>query len=550
MKQTTASSDPIQDFTSSPLLRSTDNDTGPQPEAGQSSGQGDSDEDILDISKVLQEQKAQAQMQQEEIARKNRLANVKRRALEIQAIREKGRRSPATDDEDLEVVEVETRLVADKRRSTRAKNYEKRLAGVAGFQFKPSKHSPSEILGNTQSEAMLEHAAESTFGSIQSRRASGSKLGHRDLQAMMLRKASKQGLQLTREKEEEWIRRGGKIPGKRWEGSSTKQMSLGELVDQLAQKKSERNETSESNDGDSDDSDNGSDEDWEPLNRGSTSPLRFGGEDAGPSGIGVRKVLSDPEDNEDVVGSHGQARHLAHRANRMVVSDSDDEGVNERRTAGRILVPTTSVVIEDEKDISLSKHTLSHKGSISSMGESTADEENKENDKRWMFDHGEDKENMVVPRHIPTGRYSRGSSILDLEEQTKRWSMSPRDEANEIPLPSERKPLQAKKLDDSDDFHSVVSVIKCDSPSALRSSSDLANLKPLQPAFGERAGGFSQFFDDDEGVHVDENAPAPLALRQNSDESRLSLQPSFEPKVIDTGNLSDMFSPEPEVSFV
>ncbi|KAH8118471.1 MRC1-like domain-containing protein [Phellopilus nigrolimitatus] len=554
------SSDPIQEFTSSPMLNPADVPLEHRPAAGPSTLRGSSDEEMPNARELLKRLAEKKQKGEADAQRRKSLAVAKRRALEVKA--QKGVQTDS-DDDDLEVVEESIHVEKHPKQLKVTTDYEKRLANVAGFRVK--RHSLPGNLEGTQGEKVMKLAAKSAFSDHHERRV-GTAVDHRSLQSAMLNKASKQSMQLTREKEEEWQRRGGRLTSKQRAALTSEPFSIKRLAGELAVRRPHVGHDGEDGPADTGSaSDASRDGDWIPELRGSTSPQgdrsskgsgeeeELEGNEANASDVefhneNVRVVqqLVDTEDEEEPARKR-QSRRTVQRA---VISDSENEGGSTRRSGGRVLIPDTSMVIDD----------LGHRGSISSAGESAPDEENKENDTRLMFDNGDDKENIVVPRHSLPGRPRelggrQSSNVFDLEEGAARLSMSPSANAENTEARRERRPLQSKKVDEIDDpftSRSPSVIAPYESPKSFRISSTSTSPKMLRPAFGGGVGGFSQFFNDDEGVIPADGSTSPGGFlqpafgAQTSQKGNHFVHPSFEPKPMELGDFSDMFSPEAE----
>ncbi|KAI5124746.1 hypothetical protein M0805_005380 [Coniferiporia weirii] len=546
-----ASSDPIQDFTSSPMLNPTDTLTILQSLAGPSGLKGSSDEEHNEREKQL----GSGQDEDTSARRKKSLALIKRRALEAKV--EGGLTD--TDDDDLEVVEGSIHVETLPRRSKIATDYEKRLANVAGYRMGgTNRHSLSESLEGSQGEKVLKLAAKSAFGDRYTRRSSTA-VGHRSLQSAMLKRASKQSVALTREKEEEWQRRGGKLPSKQRIVSSDEPFSIQRLAEELALRKvqTERDDMPDEVTGNRLDSDDSDDEDWNPESHGPASPTvdkSLGGSNKEVLGGNVANVGDIDFHNQDkralqqasnTEGEHKSERRLRkpwRTASRMVMSDSEEEETGELHCKDRVLVPDTSVVISD----------LVHGGSISPLNESVLDEENKENDTPLLFEIGEDKENLVMPLYPSIEMGSHQPRGVLLVEGTSRTSVSPNAGTHR-----ERKPLQVRKRDDVDDSLASRSSIISNSPKASRMESASSSTRGhLPPDFGWETRGFSQLFDDDDNTtHYDKNTSSSGPLKPGF-QFQIShgvldfpLQPSFEPKPVKSVSLSDVFSSESQPRF-
>ncbi|THH12400.1 hypothetical protein EW145_g66 [Phellinidium pouzarii] len=511
------SSDPIQDFTSSPALIST---ADPHVAAGPSNLHDSSGEEMPYMRDILKKQEADAQ----------------------------------------QVVEGSIHVETHHKRSRTAADYEKKLASVAGFRMGAGRYSLPGGFEGSQGEKALKFAAKSAFGDRFARRGNSS-VDHRSLQSAMLSKASKQSMQITRGKEEEWQRRGGKLSSKQRTMSVDGPYSIQRLAGELAFRKSEAesDDQQDANTNVGSGSEESNDEDWQSevhdsvdLNAGRSpneSEEEFEGDDVGDENIYGENVnaLQTAFDSEDE-GKPGRRQFkVRHKSKRVIVSDSDGEEINQRQSSRRILASDTLVFIGD----------LGHRDPVSSASESVLDEENKENDTRLLLDNSEDKENHVTPLHSSAGRASRRSSaVLDFQERTRHLPMSPNADTGNIDVLREHKPLQARKMDDLDDLFapSASPTISFPKPSQARFTS--TSPKALRSAFGtERS--FSQLFDDDENAALADENMSPKSFLQpafrfhtSQKGSDFALRPSFEPKPLKLGNLSDVFSSDSQPRFM
>lgn len=478
-------------------------------------GQNESDDEMPDIQQLLEDKLEEKRAKKDAAQKREELNRIKHRALEH-------RRSAADDESSDSGLEIEP--VSEMKPGFRTKahmDYEKRLAAVAGFRA--GRHSLPTALEGSQGDATLQSAAKSTF-STRGPRNKPSQVGHRDLQYAMRQKASKQSMKLTKEKEEEWQRRGGKLLHKR--DPDETDFSIQGLADLLAQAKEGNGDEEAAGEARSD-SEDADDEDCVPVDRGSTSPpggQSVAGSDdedqAEPVPLGSdreeeRQTTVDGEDTDD----QGRRRSIRHAANRMIVSDSDDEN-KLQRPAGKVLVPETSLILEDGDRRS------------STYSEGNSDKENRENDLRGPTDGDKENSMLLSPRSPMESRgllARRSSGILSLDERA-RMSVSP----------SSRRPLQARKLSDHDLFFSG------GSPKVPRQISRTSSPKDARPIFGSSLGGFSQFFhENDSAPLVDEAASTKGTLKPAFQENKSEgtfLQPSFVPKAIQKGTLSDFFS--------
>lgn len=512
------SSDPIQDF-SSPAPAPAQMPSSPEPGP---SAHIISDEDTPTMQDILNPRSGEKHDAEVVEQRRKSLALVKQRVLE-----KKERKAPQSDisDEDLELV------VEDKhaKKSKLALDYEKRLANVAGFR--PGRLSLASELDGSQGDHAIKLASKPAFSDV-NRRTSAA-LNHRDLQHMIRNKAIKQSKELTREKEEEWESRGGTTLAKLRAGQLIIEDIAKQLIERRVHGVDDEKLVIQDSEADRKISDDEDDGDWRPLERGSASPTARSikgsdEEEELEDEVSNNSENENPDENiqptpdtEGPDSPNQRQRHIRRAAKRTVMLDSDDENEDDR---GRVLVPHTSLVIDDNalRDTELSEG-----------------EENKENDTRLAFENGEDKENIAVSSQGLAGSRlgTRQPSIFDLSSGPSRFSMSP--------SPSPRRPLQARRSDDDAlIFRSPPSILTFGSPKSNRVVSSTPST--LQPAFGDFSnGGFSQIFNDSEGILQSDGSATPkdshkLNLKSPGDDFS-SLQSSFEPLPLKTNTFSDDF---------
>ncbi|KAL5527514.1 hypothetical protein ACEPAG_6315 [Sanghuangporus baumii] len=506
------SSDPIQDFTSSPMGNVMDASTEVEPKAGLAGLQSASEDDMPDVHELVRAEEV-TQKGDAEVQRRKRLALLKRQALASKT----QEADFDSDDDDLEIMSDDRDVGSG--RSKGSTELEKRLAGVAGFRVGTSKHVFSEVLGSSQGDRELKLAAKPTFSDRDAGRHR-MHFSHRDLQSAMFSKATKQSMSLTREKEEEWKRRGGKLAGKQRTALASQPLSLGHLAENLALKRRHGGQDSlqDGEERDTPGSEDSSDEEWQPEERGSVSPSNERGFDDEEELEGsvsedcatVREVAAatqntnHEETDDDDENLSRPARHAMRSTNHLVVSDSEDEETRRQHKAGRILVPDTSFVIDAGQGNELSS-------------EAGPDEENKENNTPLAIDSGDDKENAIPMERSPMGRPYFGnrqhSGFFNLSEGNRHLSLSPMADVDNEGSPSVRRPLQAKRISDFDDPFILRSPSASTSPKTPKSRgtrSAVSSPASLRPAFDGKTGGFTQLFNDEEGVHMDASSTSVL----------------------------------------
>ncbi|KLO16360.1 hypothetical protein SCHPADRAFT_901592 [Schizopora paradoxa] len=512
------SSDPIQQF-SSPARKSL---IAPLPKAKPLHSQPsfpkaleDSDEELLDVKDILQHDKAQKSEVETKEQRRKSLAMAKQKLLQQNARKlANANQSDCESDDDLEFVEDES------NKKVKQKGLESKVRELHGMR--PGRKSMPVEIGETQ---VLKAAAQPHFSGRPTK--DSARVDHRHLLTMMRNKGMKQSERITKGKEEEWVERGGHLKQK------TVAPVQGNVLAALVERLKKPNEGKM--DGDlGEGTDEGSDEDWDPENEGSGSEAPLSGEEKENAPVEQAEDVqmhNDPEndDEENVNPNQKVGRRPLHRqSGRAVISDEEDGSPSLRPT--KILVPDTSMVL-DSPNI-LEQHRA-RRASISSFDDASFDEnDNKENDMSLMFDQGEDKENLAVPRlHSPGSRAlsnSQNRNVFDLADgMRQRLSMSPLSAGPSSASKRVRNPLQPRSFaDDMDEEFPPLSatVVGSDSPVRPNHSSASSSPKPLQPAFGEGLGGFTQLFNDEDGAN-DENMPPPKSV----------LKPAFSFSSISSG---------------
>ncbi|KAL5508121.1 hypothetical protein ACEPAH_5739 [Sanghuangporus vaninii] len=508
------SSDPIQDFTSSPMGNAMDTSTEVEPKPGLSGLQSASEDDMPDVHELVKTEEV-IQKGKAEVQRRKRLALLKRQAL---ASETRQANFDSDGDDDLEIMSDDRDVGSGRLRGSA--ELEKRLAGVAGFRVGTSKHVFSEALESSQGDRELKLAAKPTFGDRDAGRHR-MHFSHRDLQSAMLSKATKQSMSLTREKEEEWKRRGGKLAGKQRTALASRPLSLGHLAENLVLKRRHGGQDSlqDGEERDTPGSEDSSDEEWRPEERGSVSPSKERGfdDDEELEGSGsedcatIREVavVTQNTDNHEGTDDDDESlrrptRHARRSANHLVVSDSEGEETQQQHKTDRILVPDTSFVIDAVQGNELSS-------------EAGPDEENKENNTPLAVDSGDDKENAIPMERSPVGRPYFGnrqhSGFFNFSDGNRHLSLSPMADVDNESSPSVRRPLQAKRIGDFDDpfiFRSPSASTSPKTPKSKGTRSAVSSPASLRPAFDGKAGGFTQLFNDEEGVHMDASSTSVL----------------------------------------
>ncbi|KAJ7688416.1 MRC1-like domain-containing protein [Mycena rosella] len=374
--------------------------------------------------------------------------------------------------------------------------------------------------------------------------------------------------EMTKNKEDEWVRRGGRVVEVGGEDVDALRNATLKQYAEKGQKNAEAREARMQDDFEEDDDDDANDADWSET-RGSASPRPQQGSDADEEDADTTMV-NDEEDEDDDDNEENEAPSVLNRGPRRTIAiiDSDSENENDenavpvRKSASFILRENTHG--QDEVDENVSPIELTgavlHRGSVSSMDERTEDEGDKENNTHLMYDKSEDKENKAVPRHPFGARPALGrqGSLFGLEEGMQRsLSMSPGEhepmndgtdnENDENDAGGDRRrPLQNLLAEEDPFLAEPGPSASVDFATRLQQTSSLPLDTPdatLRPSFeiGARVGGksvaFSQFSDD--GATSFKGAPLQPGFsdlfeagteQQQSPKRPLALSASFSAK--------------------
>ncbi|KIK65579.1 hypothetical protein GYMLUDRAFT_361030 [Collybiopsis luxurians FD-317 M1] len=431
------------------------------------------DEPLPDLDQILQEKKAKD------------LKAKKLLLLQRQQQQQDAFKADDDDDDDLEVVDgpnismqVAVKEEAEARKSGRPSltASERILQKHAGIS---TSRRPTEVRSTTQARNPGE------------------------LSMVLMRNVREDNARRSKEKGEEWVRRGGKPLDSEIPVTETRGIEwyAQQALDNAGKTKAETEEGGEEEDED--------DEEWTPALRGSASPepqeLGSGDEDNENEGEEDQDVTMVAEEDAST-----QDEAPSRRSNRNVIgSDTEDENdENVRPQLGRVLVPDSMI-------LDLPAPQVPHRQSDSSCDGATEDEGDKENNDRLMYDRGEDKENTAVVRYGLSSQGNSGTrpslgprqtSLLNLEEGlASRLSMSPgpggysTDEDKENP----RSPLKTLSVTDIAPAPVPFAVRLQRSAQAITADE---NSEPLSPTFAppisrqRQISGFSQFSDDGEGA--------------------------------------------------
>ena len=510
-----SSSDPIQEYTSPNKLEAEylAEQSVSTPDA--LDGQGSDDEEMPDVSALLEADN--------ERRKQLRLNTAKQRALE-QA--ERARQLMDDDDDDL-VIEGKDQRLGVKLASTSSAPVLKpsRLDPKLALGSKSNRYLPRVRghLGKGLHRTTVQNSQKGLFGSL---------LGRVDAQSQDLRK----------QKEEEWLSRGGKLKSNASELQVGEETELDRSLKRFLEAGTDATAGQEA--GGASDEEDPEDNDWVPENRGSASPMNSPSreedseaEQSGPDDQDEGGTEIEEGTNDEAPKTRVPLR--ISRPSRVVNSDSEDEA-DDKENAGpgfsRVLVPDTSGIFETQPPARKVSSLLSPRIS-------PVDEEDKENNSRLMYDNDADKENVAVPRHVPLGRPAlgdrQGSGLFGLSEGFKRSLSVSSGEDTGIDSDVLRVSNAPVPSDDLDDPFAFPAPLQPSSSRRIQANS--LSPQPLQPAFGEDSTSYSQFFGDDP---VPINQKLRFAASQASEPPATLSTSQSSPKALDIGGMSQLFSTE------
>ncbi|KAH9947256.1 MRC1-like domain-containing protein [Amylocystis lapponica] len=391
------------------------------------------------------------------------------------------------DDSDLEVVQGDMQIVAKEEAQNRRAMHARNIKPSAGRKNQLAHAGPLRGSGAGSHKKTIDRAGADTSLHIlqaaatpsfswhpKEARDQGPKMNRKKLDEFLLHGIQKQAQEEQTRKEEEWVRRGGKLK-LRPEDVDQDEPPKNHLLTVISKGLS----ASRQEDGGYDEeSDEGHDGDYRPDERGSGSDDE---EDTQPQ---VYDVPGDqPEDEDDTSDQENvdmpRPRRGAHYR-RLFPSIQSDEENDENfprhpQLSGNILVPGTSPVgrhASPRRESAISMVT-NRRNSLSSQDERMEDGTDKENDARLMFDQGEDKENTAVLARSPTLRPLSLRPML-MDQDDDEW------EPRGNPF-ADRTPLKELRRDDEDADPFAFSGQS--RRIARRQLESLSGDTPLRPAF-------------------------------------------------------------------
>jgi hypothetical protein len=490
-------------------------ETGTDKHAGSGSG---SDVEMPGIGEILAEKEERESW---------RIQKERLQQLKLTAIAQQQQKTASTsagsplgaeqdsDDDGLDVVsdtmhsvareEAAARATAGRTRPSAGRTTLLRFARVAASPQRSGAH-PLIPATDESPEKLMTAAAQPTFLSSLAR-GNGAAVGRgkrnvgmtkADLERMVLRSAEAQSEQLRREKEEEWVRRGGRVMGiMEAVGEEKVQQLIGEAL--------ERGEDTPAQGGDDAGSDDDDDDaDYDPIERGSASPQQK--QEEAPMHIEEKRAYVDERPDDDIA-------EAAALAATEVDSETESGAPNNARLRRRTARPGHAIIGSDDEDgPPAAKHTdicpppLSLPGFPSPAFTSIASPWPSGNAEPIDRDHDHendpdvsgndtDKENRAVARHGPAPTH--GARVLFDDILSSRAGMGSAVQPSVL-------------LTDDDPFTFTPSPAKA-REQALRS---LGSTPPRHIA-GKR--GLSQMFEEEDGGGL---APVPALMIQNVDGER------------------------------
>ncbi|TFK43271.1 hypothetical protein BDQ12DRAFT_661965 [Crucibulum laeve] len=521
--QAPPSSDPIQSFSSPELHRRTDDfsfhakerEKSPSPKRASLQGQislpalADSDDELTDVPQLIAETEVKPSVEE----KRRKLIETKQRWLS----QHKQDVRVDDSDDDIEIVSATTKDKLKVAEAQRKQGHKKNIIDIQRQRMKlPIKPKPS-------ADDSFSSPAKGSRANLHSLVGNGKKaLTMDELNRTLAQRVLAVNREVTRQKEEEWVQRGGRAIG---EGEPSS-VSIDDAQKAYAERglKAAEDKLNNSVDYEEEDED-GSDGDWAPELRGSASPEPGAEEDEEEDGDDENdeNMREDEEEdftmvNEDanIAGADDEVTDkenviIRTRNRRQAVVDSDDSDTESSSVPKK---PSLTQVENFENSLPVASL---RRQSTSSLDEPTDDE--KENSTEFMF---ADKENQAVSQlsasRPPLG--TRTGSLSGLEHDIQRGlSMSPGlgarglDE-NDMDTDSsaiKRVPFGELSRDSSFSSQAGPSNLTQTFVSQLQRASASTPSGPHPPAptlspaafiKGDRLAGFSQFSDDESVFEV------------------------------------------------
>ncbi|PFH52595.1 hypothetical protein AMATHDRAFT_1995 [Amanita thiersii Skay4041] len=326
----------------------------------------------------------------EQEAKMKALHAVKQRALALQNVQKV---DDDNDDDDIEIVESSRlqRLEAEVR-ATRGANKQKRHPVLGGVGSKSTSKNHSKDIGSI------------LIGTKAFRADGHGNLTKDELIAILKERAEEQKSSLTKQKEEEWVRRGGRC-----------KVPVAELMDHLASRtvldvyvqRGLQNATKQQK------AAHQMDEESTPIHSAVLAEVAESTYDSPTplnNHIESSSDVDDQGDHDDDPENKPRYRKNSRRTVAILDSDSEHEDghshsieqdLSSFQFGASALRDTPTLDESDDNSMPPPTYVPSniHRGSISSLDEQAGDRSDKENNQQLMFDRSEDKENKAVVRH-------------------------------------------------------------------------------------------------------------------------------------------------------
>ena len=324
------------------------------------SGSG-SDVEMPGISEIL----AQKEARESQRAQRERLQQLKLAAIAQQQQKRASTSAGSplgaeqdSDDDGLDVVpdtmhsvareEAAARAAAGQSRPSAGRTTQLRFARVPDSPQRSDAHSTIPATDKSP-EKLMAAAAQSTFitslarggGAVAGRGKRNAGMTKADLERMVLRSAEAQSEQLRREKEEEWVRRGGRVVGVM---EAVGEEKIQELIAEALERSGD---TSARDDGGGDaGSDNDDDDaDYVPIERGSASPQPEHGEQEE-----VQLPIEEKRANMDGLAEEDDVGIAEAVPETEVDSETESGAPNNVRLRRRTARPRHTIIGSDDED--------------------------------------------------------------------------------------------------------------------------------------------------------------------------------------------------------
>ena len=438
--------------------------------------------------------------------------------------------------------EAAARAVAGRTRPSVGRTTQLRLARVAASPQRNAT-APASLLPAAASESpekRMAAAAQPTFLSSLAGGSGGAAAGRGkrgvagmtkdELERMVLRSAEAQSERLRKEKEEEWVRRGGRVVGVMEDLGEEK---VQELIGEALERSEGTHAQGDGDDAAGSDEDDDDDGDYVPIERGSASPQHIKSQEAGhdeeskmatderpdnDDGIAeaaaATEVDSETEMDSSIPDNVRMHRLRAGRPRRAIIGSDDEDGPSATPEETQHLPPPLSL-----PDLPSPAFTATASPWLFGNAEPDHDQENDPD----VSGNDTDKENraVVVVGPSPT----RGARVLFNDILSARAAGM---KATVQPLPL----LQSSVLPADDDPFAFT-------PSPAKALRRLASPVPRQLADKR---GLSQMFEEEE---ENDSVPVPALVIQGGRDDDGALPGSADPGLVGfkpvLGGLSQAF---------